>query len=414
MRPVRNDERGNMVVAVGVIMVLAMLSAAVVARTVSGMKSTRQGQDFSGALANADAGVSDALFRLDQLGSAPAATFCVGSSASCTVHAVPGAPGVTYVATRDPSDPQGNTYIVKSKGVVNGQPHAVQATVSRAFTFPFAIFTKTVLDFNGNTTNYNPGNCEGPVETMDENNNVVCTPAADVATNGQITCHGSNSPAHQQDYFKGGGTNGRNGYLVPGSYNPRNPTLTCPAEPNVPTTPCLPAQHNPCPTSAALDYKLPPALLPGAYYCSQTDLGGGTHPTLSFPDGFTVGGATGQVAIYLIPTDGSNITVSISDASVNQNGDPTRLAVYLAGGKVDPGNGSHSGAFTGIMWAPNANEVNPSCKANWRGAVVANSFTCNGGPHLDVKYDTRMQSLVEEHWTVGDWTEIPSTAVVMP
>src|SRR6185312_15076823 len=104
-------ERGNMVVAVGVIMVLAMLSAAVVARTLSGQKSTRQGQDFSGALANADAGVSDALFRLDQLGSVPAATFCVGSSSSCTVHAVPGAPGVTYVATRDPSDPLGNTYI---------------------------------------------------------------------------------------------------------------------------------------------------------------------------------------------------------------------------------------------------------------------------------------------------------------
>jgi hypothetical protein len=403
-----------MIVAVGVIMVLAMLSAAVVARTLAGIRSTRQGQDFSGALANADAGVSDALFRIDQLGTAPAATFCVGNSPSCTVSSVPGAPGVQYVASRDTSDPLGNTYIVKSKGVVNGQPHAVRATVTRAFTFPFAIFTKTVLDFNGNTTNFDRTSCQGPVETVDSNNNVVCSPAADVATNGQIICHGSASPAHQQDYYKGGGTNCQNGYLVPGNYNPQNPLLSCPAPPNVPKTPCLPDPHLPCPTSAALSYVLPATLLPGDYYCSQTDLGGGRSPTLSFPNTFTVGGATGQVAIYLIPTDGSNITVSIADATVNDGGDPTRLAVYLAGGKVDPGNGSHSGAFTGLMWAPNAAEVNPSCNANWRGSVVVNAFTCNGGPHLGVRYDTRMQSLVDEQWTVTNWTEIPSPDVVFP
>jgi hypothetical protein len=414
MRRSRKDERGNMIVAVGVIMVLAMLSAAVVARTVAGMHSAREGQDFSGALANADAGVSDALFRLDQLGTAPAATFCVGNGPSCTVHSVPGAPGVQYVAQRDPSDPKGNTYIIKSKGMVNGQPHAVRAKVWRAYTYPFAIFTKTVLDFNGNTTNFDSGSCQGPVETVDTNNNVVCTPAADVATNGQIICHGSVSPAHQQDYYKGGGTNCQNGYLVPGSYNPLNPVIGCPAQPNVPKTPCLPATHNTCPTSAAQNYMLPATLLPGDYYCSQTDLGGGRNPTLFFPPTFTVGGVTGAVSIYLIPTDGSNITVSIADASVNTGGDPTRLGVYLAGGQVDPGNGSHSGSFTGMMWAPNAAEVNPSCNADWRGAVVANAFTCNGGPHLSVKYDTRMQSLVDEQWTIADWTEIPSTQVVLP
>ena len=49
---------------------------------------------------------------------------------------------------------------------------------------------------------------------------------------------------------------------------------------------------------------------------------------------------------------------------------PRKLRVYLAGGTVDPGNGSHSGDFTGILYAPNASERNPSCKANWRGALV--------------------------------------------
>ena len=61
----------------------------------------------------------------------------------------------------------------------------------------------------------------GPVETVDASGNVVLTPAADVASNGQITCHGSDSPAHQQDYFNGGGTSCNNGYLLPGQRTTR-------------------------------------------------------------------------------------------------------------------------------------------------------------------------------------------------
>src|SRR5207302_2014438 len=96
-------ERGNVIVAMAIIMVLAMLSAAVVARTISGQKAARQGQDFSGALAQADAGVSDALFRIDQLGTAPAANFCVGNDSHCTLTSVPGAlsaQSVQYTARR--------------------------------------------------------------------------------------------------------------------------------------------------------------------------------------------------------------------------------------------------------------------------------------------------------------------------
>jgi Tfp pilus assembly protein PilX len=396
-----------MVVVMAVIMVLLFLSIAVVARTVSGLRSTRQGQDFSAALANADAGVSDALFRIDQLGSAPAATFCVGSNPGCTLSAVPAAPGVQYTARRLDD----NTYQVFSKGTVNGQPHAVEATVTRAYLYPFAIFAKTSLTFNGNTGNYDNGTGNGPVETVDSSGNVVLVPAADVASNGQITCNGSNSPAHKQAYFTGGGTSCANAYLLPGAYNPQDPTLTCPAPANVPTTPCLPASYNPCPAVGGV---LPASLTPGVYYCSQADLPGGS---LSFPSTFTVGAGPangGAIEIFVIPTDSTNITVSISDATVNLNGDPTKLRVYLKGGSVDPGNGGHAGDFTGIMWAPNAQEVNPACMANWRGALVVDTFTCNGGPHLQVHYDTRIQSITQSSWTVTNYTEIPSGRVTLP
>ncbi len=106
------DERGNIIVVMAVIMVLLFLSIAVVARTASGLHSTRQGQDFSAALANADAGLSDALFRIDQLGNDPAATFCVGNNVACTVSSVPGAPGAQYTARRVDD----NTYTVYAKG----------------------------------------------------------------------------------------------------------------------------------------------------------------------------------------------------------------------------------------------------------------------------------------------------------
>jgi Tfp pilus assembly protein PilX len=401
------DERGNMIVVVSVIMVLLFLSIAVVARTTSGLRSTRQGQDFSAALAQADAGLSDALFRIDQLGNDPATTFCVGDNAACTVSSVPGAPGVQYTARRVDD----NTYTVYSKGLVNGQPHAIQATATRSYLYPFAIFAKTSITFNGNSGNYDPSDGTGPVETVDASGNVVLVPVADVASTGQITCHGADSPAHRQAYFDGGGTNCDNGYLLSGVYDPQDPTLTCPAPVNIPTTPCLPASYSTCPATAGV---LPAALTPGVYYCSQSDLTGGS---LSFPSTFTVGpglGNDGAVDIYVIPTDSTNITVSIADATVNQNGDPTKLRLYVKGGRIDPGNGSHSGDFTGILWAPSAEEVNPSCKANWRGALVLNVFTCNGGPHLSVKYDSRLQSITQSSWTVTNYTEIPSNSFSLP
>jgi len=101
-------------------------------------------------------------------------------------------------------------------------------------------------------------------------------------------------------------------------------------------------------------------------------------------------------------------------SAVNSGGDPTKLRIYLADGTIDPGNGAHSGDFTGILYAPNAQEANPSCKANWHGALVVNTFTCNGGPHLQVEYDTRIQTIVQSNSTTTNYTEIPSNQVTLP
>jgi hypothetical protein len=403
-----HGERGNMMVAVAVVMVLGFLSAAVIARTLSGLKSTRQGQDFSAALANADAGLSDALFRMDQLGSAAAATFCVGSNVACTVGSIPGSSGTEYTARRIDD----NTYQVLSKGVVNGQPHAIQATVSRSYTYPYVIFAKNAITFNGNTGNYDNATGAGPVQTLDEFDNVLLHPAADVATNGQVTCHGSDSPAHAHRYYKGGGTNCSNGFLVQGTYNPLDPVSSCPAAPNIPPTPCVPSGVLPCP---AVGGTLPSTLLPGAYLCTQTHAAG---DTLSFPSTFTVGAGTGNggvIELFVMSTDGTNLNVSFANDDVNLNGDPTKLRIYLAGaGSILEGNGAHAGSFTGIIYAPSADATGNACKADWRGSIVVRTFTCNGGPHLQVHYDARIQTIVSSSWSVSDYTEIPSASVSLP
>jgi len=137
-----------------VIMILLFLSVAVVSRTLSGLHSTRQGQDFSAALGDADAGVSDALFRIDQLGNAPATTFCVGANVGLHGCIGSGRSDVEYTARRVDD----NTYTIFARGKVNGQ--LPRRTGDRN-----ALVSVSVRDlsprrrsrFNGNSGNYDSG-----------------------------------------------------------------------------------------------------------------------------------------------------------------------------------------------------------------------------------------------------------------
>ena len=290
-----------------------------------------------------------------------------------------------------------NTYTVLSKGLVNGQPHAIQATVTRSYLYPFAIFAKTSITFNGNTGDYDPGDGTGPVETVDPSGNPGPEPGAR---------RREQRPDHVPRFRLAGAPPGllqrrrhelRQRLSAPRQLQPAESDAHVPGarEHSDDAVPAGVAQRVPGGERCAARRRSRPASTTAARPTSPGQ-------TLSFPSTFSIGAGLangGVVEIYVIPTDNSNITVSIADATVNLNGDPTKLRVYLAGGTIDPGNGAHSGDFTGILYAPSAQEANPSCKANWRGALVVNTFTCNGGPHLQVHYDTRMQSLTQSTWT---------------
>ncbi|MEA3077513.1 MAG: hypothetical protein QOF60_2421 [Actinomycetota bacterium] len=399
----KRDEQGSMIIALTVIMVLGALAVTVTARTLSGQDSARRNQEFSGALGVADAGVSDALFRVDQLGNgAPPATFCVGGSVNCTVQSLPGSVAAQYVATKiDDFHVR-----VRSKGLVNGVPHAVEAILVRDQLYPFALFGDASLTFNGSSN--------GTIYSVDASGATVTTPSADAGSNGSITCNSNSHPASHHIVYPGGSSNCPDRIDLTGSYKPKDPVVGCPAPVNTPPTPCVPPTAQACPAVSGV---IPAVLNPGQYLCTST---------ISFGPTFQVGTPSspangGVVEIFVIPPAGSTADVYFNGSDLNVNpvgnieGDPTKFRVYLAGhGIVDPGNGSNAGRWVGIIYAPSSDMTSNGCKADWRGALTFHTATCNGGPNLRVRYDSRVAALTQQNWSVHDYREIPSTQVVLP
>jgi hypothetical protein len=404
-----HDEQGSaIIIAITVIAIATILSVVVVSRTTHGLSSSRQNQDFAGALAQADAGVSDALFRIDQLDPSVApADFCVGGT-SCTVPQLPGAPDVAYeVEALD-----ANTVRVRSKGLENGVPHAVEAQFARQLEFPFAIFGKTAVAFNGSAngaacTTATVATCSGVYQVDGANPPNVLPIGADVGTNGTVTCNGSGSPASHHATFPGGSSSGcPNAVVLSGSYNPLDPVSSCPAPVNTPPTPCLPSGHTVLDPSVCAD--MPATINPGVYLCRS-------HLTFTRNTTVAPGSANdGKVEIFVMPTTGT-ANVTFADVRVNHLGEPAKLRINLAGaGKLDGGNGNHAKSITGILYAPSATSTNNGCKIDIRGALVINDYTCNGGPNSGVQYDQRMTTLMQSNWTLENFREIPSSQVTVP
>ncbi|MDQ3107358.1 MAG: hypothetical protein M3Q68_06080, partial [Actinomycetota bacterium] len=133
-----HDEEGStLIIAMMVMLILATLSLAVLTRTLSTMASIRHGQDYDAALAAADAGVADALYKIDQ--NAPGTWIATGSSGSGTYD---------YKAIKK-SDLE---YEIRSIGGVGSSKHGVRAKATRTAKYPFALFSNQDLTFNGNST----------------------------------------------------------------------------------------------------------------------------------------------------------------------------------------------------------------------------------------------------------------------
>jgi Tfp pilus assembly protein PilX len=405
------DERGSLVVALMIILVCFTLGSALVMGAIAGDKTALNNQHHDTALEAAQAGVADALFRLDQLpDTGTPSSFCVAAtpSVSCLVPVaggVPGIPGVSYSASFNPS---ANAFTIRSEAVVGNTDAAVQATATRASQFPFALFGNSGLTFNGNASNGFDTYDEAAYSTSPSSPNPNPEGPVAIGSNGSITCNGPGLASNvTAEYYSGGG--GISGSC--GTASPQPTQISLPV-------PSAPTSYSDCPNDGQLgaDYGYP-TIAPGTYLCTSPITIGGA---------LAVAAATtaDPVKIYVILPAGSNTSsttaVAISsDAVVNAQtsytaGEPLPVAgafqiLSNATGEVGGSNGQGY-VFGGIIDAPNAYLVGDGCKSVYYGALVLNTLTCNGGPHLAVHYDDQLGQLYTA-WSISGYTDIPANDV---
>ena len=360
-RPTR-DEDGSMVIAMSVLLIITNLSLGVLARTLVAMHSVRIAQSYSAALAVADAGLSDALFKLDQN---PTATFAAtGPSGNGTF---------SYVATHV-TDTQ---YTVQSKGVVEGSTHAIQATVTRQSQFPFALFGRQALTFNGNGA-------------LDIYSYVTIggahTNQAHVGSNTAITVHSGAGAGDFQDYYR-------------------------------------PATCTGCPHPVAHDdgaYPLPPIVIPtsntqacpiGGVFALTVNGGGGT-PFVCNTD-VRINGllAVTNPPFKLYVT--ADHALDLTGALINNGGSAANALLYKAGtGNLTVGNGNSVAdvTFSGVLYAPDSSLTVNGGK-QFQGSLVVNQLTVNGAPNFVVGYDASLANILSTDWRVSRYIEVPSSSI---
>jgi hypothetical protein len=389
-----DGERGSLIIAISVVLVLTGLAIAVLARTVSALVSSRTSQDTAAALAAADAGLSDALYQLDQLSldttPPPAIPPTSGPAQSGTVGA--GA-GYEWRATEASGDP--NTYTIVSVGTVNGRSHSVTETVSRTPRYPFALFANGGLFFNSKSSTLGNINAE-------TGGSVIAGGTAGIASNHAVVIGSGQGGGTSQTFYSPAGSCGG----CPKPVSAAGPYLTA--------EPAAPAGALPCPFAGVVDGTTDPRIIDAGTYLCTGDL------TL-----------TGQVSVATSP--GSPVVIYMTNGSDGRGApstlhlgglamaaptvgtDATGLQILKAGpGTVDPGDGgADTPHFTGVIDAPEANFNSPTCEMSAYGALLLGVFNCGGsGNGFHLYYDRGVSSLLSDAWRASGYHEIPTPSSI--
>jgi Tfp pilus assembly protein PilX len=413
----RDRDGGSIIVALTVIMVLMLIASAMAARVIGAQMIVVARQNGSSAVEAADAGVADALFRLDQ-GTAETGSggyFCVNANdTNCVAGSVPGTPGVSYVARQNSA----TKWTIQSLATIRGQSAAVQQTVIRTPAFPYALFGNTSLTFNGNATgSFSTYNDAATSSSTNPNTNG----AVSIGSNGTITCGGGIGSNVTTVYYGGVGSLGSS------CGNPQSVSTPYPLPP-----PTAPTSNQGCPNDGQLGsgFSGAPSTLGSAgsdtvYVCNQP---------------VTISGllnVSGTVSFYImldpsVYNSSTNVLTIAPSSYVNDMSDycaansgasgcsptpdlpvATSLQIYTnSNGTVGNDNGQGYG-FGGILYAPQASLTQDGCKSQYYGALVINTLTCNGGPHLYVSYDSALSTFYGP-WSANNYLEINPSSVTIP
>lgn len=146
--PIAGD-RGSIPVALLVTIIVGGLATVLVAGVLTGQRSTRFDRDFTQVVQVADAGVQDALTRLN--------AGLLSDGQTETVTNIDGNPAAEYTFTATVGgSPQ--EWVISSQGTLRGVTRTVEVTSAEVPLFQFALFARTSMEFNGANyaDSYNP------------------------------------------------------------------------------------------------------------------------------------------------------------------------------------------------------------------------------------------------------------------
>ncbi|HLI54126.1 MAG TPA: hypothetical protein VKU88_07365 [Acidimicrobiales bacterium] len=433
-----DDERGSIIVVLAVILVVVTLSSLLAVRVIGNDQIIMGRQAAYTGLSAADAGLSDALFRLDQGGADTPSdgVMCLNatdpSDSDCISQTNLPAQlsGVSYVARTVPagtSPANATEWVVQAIGTAqDGMRGAVQETLTRTPQYPFALFGKKSLSFTGNTTGnfgtFNPGPYSSSRFEMCPST-ATNPPCLSIGSDGSLTCSGPSPASVQGIYFNtgsGGGSQScgtsqsqNTNYNVPEPYPPSG-NYTCPMGGTMGST---------YDSAGTTDHEY---ISGGTYVCtSPISIAGdlyvtpGTGPVLLYvmlPQSQN----TASTAFLQVATD-SQINTFISYADMQSGGpqpsdtlpDPTQFQLFSNSVGDLTVNGSHGFVYGGVIDAPEASLTANGCQSYIFGAAIINTYTCHGGPNLGLFYDTQLSSFWGA-WQVSSFQQINPASVCIP
>ncbi|HUP85037.1 MAG TPA: hypothetical protein VM143_05145 [Acidimicrobiales bacterium] len=365
-----------MIIAIVVLMVLSLLTIGMLARTISSQRQVRSNQDFNGALASADAGISDALFQLDQLDPSVAPSTVTRSNV-----AVGNGDSFGYTAT--PIDE--NKYTIRSSGTVNGVRHDVMVTAKRRRRFDYVFYGRSTIKINGNC-----GSFLGPIGTANTitgtGNAPNCVPTADCYLRDDSTMPALSEGCGDRSisqYNPNGKRLAETNFKPPVQLPPSTAGLTdlgCPGTTVGPNT--------------TIDNIAIAGSTTGYYNCSTNVI---------LKNTVTVSGG-GDVLLYVM---GGTVDTGNLNA-LNDGGAAVRFQIYGAKTSSLLIRGS-TRVYAGIYSPSSAVVIQPG--ATIKGSIVADSVEINGAPNLGV-LDQSLSKITIEDWKIADYREVPSTCTV--
>lgn len=444
--PRQRDERGSLIVVLTVIFVMVLLCSAIAFQLFGNQQNVLTRSSSASSVSAADAGLSDALFRLDQISPNSGTAFCMDATGtgvlggSNCVQASGDLSGVSYTAVPNSAGSCANGVVtcwtINAKAIVNGVWGAVSEEVDYSVAYPFAVFGNSGLDFNGNNSNglgtYNDTSTAPPdTSTADCPGTTNVSSCVQVGSNGPIKCAGNLASNVSEVYYTNGGGVSTCANPVP---NPSKfPILPVTAPPSV-SSPNCPGLET---TDSNGDniYELgtgyrgaPSSLQAGIYYCNNSAIAisgqlsvQGTVQLYIILDGKTDSAFINNGVQTLYIAGGSEVNVGF-DGTSGPPTSPTSLPVAQnlqilsnSTGTVGSANGGGAnGPFTfgGVIYAPTANLVGNGCKSAYYGSLTINTLTCNGGPHLQVYYDNALKSVLGSPEVSGYAQVNPNTFTV--